>query len=155
MKTKRFTLTEGQQNELRANPHVRKVSARMVQYTADFKRRVLAARASGQRPRDLFVEAGIPLQWFAKNHVKQRVRAWSKITAQHGYEHLTKEHRGRDGLVLKQWRDKELRYKTMTDQEKVKYLETEVEALEHVRRHFQLPPSIHQSPNSRRRPNTK
>lgn len=143
MKTRRFTLTKDQQEELRTNPHVRKVSARMVQYTADFKQCVLIARASGQRPRDLFVEAGIPLHWFAKNHVKQRVRTWSKLVTQNGYEYLSKEHRGRGGLALKQWRDKEMWYKTMTDKEKVGYLEVEVEALEHVRRHFQLPPSIH------------
>lgn len=48
MKTKRFTLSEGQQEELRNCPHVKKVSARTVQFTADFKRQAIGERARGK-----------------------------------------------------------------------------------------------------------
>ena len=152
----RYTLTEAQQEALRKIPQVRTVSARMVQYTAAFKKQVLAARARGEPPHAVFEAAGIELSWFSKEHVRGRVRAWSKIATQHGVDHFDAERRGDHGLSLERWRNKEMRYKQLTDQEKVAYLEAEVEALEYVRRHFQLPPAIHWKPHSsRRRPNTK
>lgn len=154
--SKRYTLSTAQQEELRQNPNVRLVSERMVQYTAEFKREVLNTQASGHKPRDVFIRAGIPLEWFGKNYVKTCVRDWRKIAQQHGQDYFDTEHRGREGLPLKQWRDKKRQYDEMSDKEKVVYLEAEVEALEYIRRHFQMPPSIHKTPHSsRRRRSTK
>lgn len=141
--SKRYTFSSAQQEELRQNPNVRLVSERMVQYTAEFKREVLNTRARGHKPRDAFIRAGIPLEWFGKKYVKECVSSWVRIAQQHGQDHFDTEHRGRDGLSLKQWRDKKQQYNEMSDEEKVVYLETEVEALEYIRRHFQLPPSMH------------
>jgi transposase len=140
---KRYTLSTQQQEQLRGNPNVKSVSARMVQYTAEFKRQVLQARTQGHKPRDEFIRAGIPLEWFGKGHVKSCVRAWTQLAKKYGTEYFDTEHRGNDGLPLKNWRDKKQLYEAMTDTQKVEYLEAEVEALEYIRRHFQLPPSIH------------
>ena len=155
MNTKRFTLTEGQQEELRMCPHVRKVSARMVQYNADFKRHAISERARGKPPQLIWSEAGIPYH-FKPKYAAERINDWRRLAEKHGTTHFEVEHRGAQGLSLQQWREKEQRYKQMNTQEKVAYLEAEVEALEYIRRHFQMPPAIHQKSHSfRRRPNTK
>ena len=139
---KRYTLTNAQQEVLRKNPNVSSVSARMVQYTADFKRHVLEARTRGNRPRDIFIKIGIPLEWFGEDHVRCRIRDWTRRAAEHGLKYFDAEHRGCDVVATVAYWEKERRYKEMTDKEKVAFLEAENEALEHVRRRFNLPPSI-------------
>jgi hypothetical protein len=139
---KRYALTQTQQAVLRENTNVRSVSACMVQYTAEFKRHVLEARARGERPRDIFIKAGIPLEWFGEDHVRSRIREWTRRAAKHGLEYFDAEHRGSNGVAVVAYREKKRRYLEMTDKEKVTFLEAENEALEYVRRRFNLPPSI-------------
>jgi transposase len=156
MKTKRFTLSEGQQEELRNCPHVKKISARTVQFTADFKQYVLREYAKGKRPDTIFTEAGIPLSCLGTDYAKKRIRAWRKLVDKYGTQHFDAEHRGNRGAALAAWRQKTKAYETMTKEQKIAYLEAENEALEHVRRHFGLPPSLRKlSRSSRRRKSTK
>ena len=156
MKTKRFTLSEGQQEELRTCPHVKKVSDRTIQFTADFKQHVLREYAKGKRPKVTFVEAGIPLWCLSTDYAKGKVRAWRKLADKYGIEHFGAEHRGNQGAALAAWRQKTKAYDAMTKEQKIAYLEAENEALEYVRRHFGLPPSLRKtSHSSRRRRNTK
>lgn len=154
MKTKRFTLNEGQQEELRECPQVKKVSAWTVQFTADFKRHVLREYAKGKRPDTIFAEAGIPL--LGIDYAKEKTRAWRKLVDKYGTQHFGTEHRGNRGAALAAWRQKTKAYGTMTKEQKIAYLEAENEALEYVRLHFGLPPSLRKvSRSSRRRKNTK
>lgn len=139
---KRYALTQEQQAALRENPNVHSVSACMVQYTADFKRHVLEARARKERPRDIFVKAGIPLEWFGEDHVRSRIREWTRQAAKHGLEYFDAEHRGGNGVAVVAYWGKKRRYLEMTDKEKVAFLEAENETLEYIQRHFNLPPSI-------------
>ncbi len=156
MNKKRFTLNEGQQEELRNCPHVRKVSTRTVQFTADFKQYVLREYAKGKRPDTIFAEAGIPLSCLGTDYAKERIRAWRKLVDKYGTQHFEAEHRGNRGAALAAWRQKTKAYSTMTKEQKIAYLEAENEALEYVRRHFGLPPSLRKlSRSSRRRKNTK
>lgn len=156
MKTKRFTLSEGQQEELRNCPQVRKVSARSIQFTADFKRQVLREYAKGKRPLGIFTEAGIPLGYLGTDYAKEKIRAWRKVVDKHGPAYLETEHRGNNGVGLAAWRQKMRTYDTMTSEQKVAYLEAENEALEYIRRHFGIPPSLRKlSRSSRRRKNIK
>jgi hypothetical protein len=148
---KRFTLTEGQQLELRACPHVQKVSERMVQYTADFKRHAICERARGKPPRLVFSEAGIPYH-FGPDYAADRINDWKHIAQRHGNTHFDTEARGRDGATaLLQHMNMKRAYRAMTDTEKITYLEARTEALEYIARHFQLPPWILEEHNSRRR----
>jgi hypothetical protein len=156
MKTKRFTLSEGQQEKLRTCPQVRKVSAKTIQFTPDFKRHVLREYTKGKRPKNIFIEAGIPLGYLGKDYAKGKIKEWRKLANQHGIEHFSEEHRGNKGAALAAWRQKTKAYDTMTKEQKIAYLEAENEALEYVRRHFGLPPSLRKtSHSSRRRRNTK
>lgn len=156
MKTKRFTLSEGQQEELRTCPQVKKVSAKTVQFTADFKRHVLREYTKGKRPKNIFIEAGIPLGYLGKDYVKGKIRAWRKLADKYGIEHFSAEHRGNQGAGLAAWRQKTKAYDGMNKEQKIAYLEAENQALEYVRRHFGLPPSLREtSRSSRRRRNTK
>jgi hypothetical protein len=148
---KRFTLTEGQQAELRACPHIRKVGARMVQYTADFKRHAVTERARGKPPRLIWSEAGIPYH-FRPNHAADLINDWKRIAEKHGVAYFDTEARGQSGgaHLIRHW-DEKRAYKAMADTEKIAYLEARQEALEHIARHFGLPPSIHRAHSSRRR----
>lgn len=147
METKPPKLTEEQQATLRANPNVRKVSAKTVQYTPEFKKYFLKAVSEGQGASNVFQSVGIPIEWFRNGYASETMRKWRKLARMHGEAHLDQEHRGRAS---------QSEYKQMTDQEKVAHLEMKVEALEYVRRHFQLPPAILWKPhNSQRRQNTK
>jgi hypothetical protein len=156
MKTKRFTLSEGQQEDLRSRPQVKKVSARTIQFTADFKRHVLREYTKGKRPHDIFAEVGISLECLGTDYAKEKTRSWRKLADKHGIQHLDAEHRGNHGAALAAWRQKTKAYDTMTKEQKIAYLEAENEALEYVRRHFGLPPSLRKlSRSSGRRRNTK
>lgn len=156
MKTKRFTLSEGQQEELRTCPYVKKVSDRTIQFTADFKRHALREYTKGKRPKSIFIDAGIPLECLGKDYAKEKIRAWRKLVDQHGIQHFGTEQRGNHGAALAVWRQKTTAYATMTKEQKIAYLEAENEALEYVRRHFGLPPSLRKvSRSSRRRKSTK
>jgi hypothetical protein len=148
---KRFTLTQEQQEELRACPHVRHVSARMVQYTADFKRHAISERVRGKPPRLVFSEARIPYH-FGPDYAAGRINDWRRIAEKHGASHFDHEVRGQAGTAhLLRHMDTKRAYKAMTDTEKITYLETRTEALEYIARHFQLPPSIHLAHSRRRR----
>jgi transposase-like protein len=150
MSTQRFTLTEGQQKELRACPHVRKVGARTVQYTADFKRHAVAERARGKPPRLIWSEAGIPYH-FRPDHAADQISDWRRIAEKYGSAHFDTEARGHTGTAnLLRHLDTQRAYKAMTDTEKIAYLEARQEALEHIARHFGLPPSIHKAHSVRR-----
>lgn len=151
MNTNRFTLTEDQQKELEVCPHVRKVSARMVQYTADFKRHAVSERARGKPPRLIWSEAGIPYH-FRPDHAADQISAWRRLALKQGEAHFDCEKRGQAGTAtLLRHMDTKRAYKAMTDTEKIAYLEARTEALEYIARHFQLPPSIHQAHSLRRR----
>lgn len=151
MNTKRFTLTEGQQEELRACPHVRKVSARMVQYTADFKRHAVSERVRGKPPRLIWGEAGIPYH-FRPDHAADQISDWRRMAQKCGMTHFDNEKRGQAGTAnLLRHMDTKRAYEAMTDAEKITYLEARQEALEHIARHFGLPPSIHKAHSRRRR----
>jgi hypothetical protein len=152
---KRFVLSEDQQEELRNCPQVNKVSARTIQFTADFKQHVLREYAKGRRPEDVFANAGIPLMYLGTDYAKEKIRAWRKLVDKYGTQHFEAEHRGNRGAALAAWRQKTKAYGTMTKEQKIAYLEAENEALEYVRRHFGLPPSLRKlSRSSRRRKNT-
>lgn len=151
MNNNRFTLTEGQQEELRACPHVRKVSERTVQYTADFKRHAISERVRGKPPRLIFSEAGIPYH-FKPGYAADLIKAWRRIAKKYGVTHFDSDIRARNGAVsLLHHMDTKRAYQAMTDTEKITYLEARAEALEHIARHFKLPPSIHKAHSSRRR----
>jgi hypothetical protein len=148
---KRFTLTEGQQEELRVCPHVRTVSARMVQYTADFKRHAISERARGKPPRLIWSEAGIPYH-FRPDHAADQISDWRRLAEKHGTAHFDTDARGQIGTAtLLRHMDEKRAYESMTDTEKITYLEARTESLEYIARHFGLPPSISGAHSSRRR----
>lgn len=149
METKPPRLTEEQQAKLSSNPNIKKVSDKTVQYTPEFKRYVLKAAREGRHIDQLFKDSGIPTEWFPREYARKRMRAWRKLATEHGEEHFDQEQRGSS---VRQ----HSAFERMTDQEKVAHLEMKVEALEYVRRHFQLPPAILWKPHhSRRRRNIK
>lgn len=151
MSNKRFTFTEEQQAELRTCYQVRRVSARMVQYTADFKRHAIAERTRGIPPRLIWREAGIPYH-FGRDYAADRTQEWKRIAEKQGAAHFDTDARGRTGAAaLVRHHGMQRAYRAMTDAEKVVYLEARTEALEYIARHFELPPSTRTHRSRRRR----
>lgn len=147
-----YTLTEAQQDELRRCPAVKSATARMVEFTPEFKRRALAEYTRGISPETIFREAGVPALLLKKQYARYALKRWRAIARKHGVARFDTEHRGREGVAaLAKWRDRQKAYAAMSEKEKVRYLEAEVEAMEHIRRRFQLPPSIHSGARSSRR----
>jgi len=142
METKPPKLTEKQQALLSVNPNVKKVSGKTVQYTPEFKKHFLKAVREGQGANSVFQSAGIPTEWFGKEYATSILRKWRRLAKEHGEAHFDREHRGSDS---------QSEYREMSDKDKVTHLEMKVEALEYVRRHFQLPPVIVWKPHSSRR----
>jgi len=140
-------LTKAQQAVLITNPNVKKVSNKTVQYTAEFKKHVLHKVQKGHSVKQVFKDAGIPIEWFIREYTNKLMRKWRQLSRTHGETYFDTEHRGQHNQA---------HYRQMSDAEKVKHLEMKVESLEYVRRHFQLPPVIVWKPHSsRRRRNTK
>jgi hypothetical protein len=99
---------------------------------------------------------GIPLTHLGTDYAKEKIRAWRKLVDKYGIQHFGAEHRGNHGAALAVWRQKTKAYNAMTKEQKIAYLEAKNEALEYIRRHFGLPPSLQKlSHSSRRRKNTK
>ena len=143
MRSKRFTLTATAQAALRMLPAVAACSSRTVTYTAAFKQQALGAYAKGISPREIFMQAQIPLKYFGVRHADEKIRAWRSLVQQHGEKYLTQEHRGVKGKEnLRNYHDRNTLYKTLSIEEKMVFLEAENEMLRYGQRPFTTPQAI-------------
>lgn len=151
----RYTFTPDEQEELRRCPHVRSVSARMVQFAPTFKRAALEAYERGISAERFFREMGVPALLLKKDYAADTLRCWRKIAKTHGMSRFGGENRGKCGVAaLAKWRNKQKAYAAMSDKGKVAFLEAQVELLEHIADRFHLPLPLHKGAHdSRRRKN--
>lgn len=145
-------ISKQQQKQLRENRYVASCTDSAIEYTPEFKRHALKQSAHGVYSRDIFTAAGIPIVSEDPEYTAKRLRFWRALANKHGLAYFDQEHRGRTGVPAKQAKV----YNLMTKEQKRAYLEAENEALEYVRSHFGLPPSLRKpSHSSRRRKNIK
>ena len=92
MKRKKFTKAE--QELLRANKHVLKVSDTNITYSPQFKVYALERDRAGLSPKSIFAEAGFPVT-ILLDTPKTCIKAWRKIHATKGNDGLLHSGRGR------------------------------------------------------------
>lgn len=110
--------TEEQQNELRNNPFVQKVSATTITYTKEFKERFEEEYRTGKLPSQILIDMGINPRIIGKkrkNSIVQRIKIYEHRPE--GCEDTRKNNSGRPST------------KELTDAERIKQLELKIEYL--------------------------
>ena len=130
MHRKKFS--EADQELLRANQHVLRVSATNITYAPQFKMYALERARAGLSPQSIFAEAGFPITTLL-DVPKSCIKAWRKIHAAKGNDGLLHSERGKS---KKGGRPKKERLdpSKMTLQEQVEYyrLKSEYRDLENA-----------------------
>jgi transposase len=136
----RYTLSDEEQEKLRAHTAVRKCTARSITYTPEFKRSALARYKDGETPKMIFAHIPIPRDQFGEDYEYDRIRGWKAISGREGKDAFTTERRGRKGMAaLQQYRDRRKLYTSLTESQKVQFLEAENEILKDARILFPAP----------------
>lgn len=111
-------LTQEQINELLANPNVLRCSEKSITYHPDFKVKATMQYQDGLSARTIFQQAGFNLNVIGRKNPKDQLKTWRAVVRQKGIDGLRKETRGGPG--------RRRGIKQLDDQEKMKYLETQV-----------------------------
>jgi len=123
--------TEEQQNELRNNPYIQKISATTITYTKEFKERFEEEYRAGKPPSQILMEMGIDSRILGtkrKSSLVQRMKLYG--SRPDGHEDTRKINSGRPSI------------KELTDAEKIKRLEKKIEYLkqenEFIKKNIQM-----------------
>ena len=104
--------TEEQQNELRENPYIQKVSAKSITYTKDFKEKFVEEYRAGKLPSQILTDMGIDYRLLGKRRRDSLVARMKQYGLRlEGCEDTRKNNSGRPST------------KDLTDAEKIKRLE--------------------------------
>lgn len=115
--SKRIFSSEEQQR-LKDNPNVTRVSERSITYTTAFKERAVAEYEAGATSTEIFRRVGLDLDLIGRKQPKLCVQRWRKRYKENGIDGLT-EARGRNGAGRKKKR-------MNTETDRLKWLEAEV-----------------------------
>jgi len=110
-------LSPEEQEILRKNPVVAACSDKSISYTAQFKQSAVQAYAQGKRSRDIFTEAGIPLEIIGRDAPTECLRRWRRKD----HELLETDGRGAHGKGGRPRKERD-DLSRMNDQEKIEYL---------------------------------
>ncbi len=136
----RYTLSLEEQETLRTHTDVKNCTARSILYTPAFKRSALAQYQDGETPKKIFVHIPIPRDRFGEDYEYGRIKAWKAISGREGTEAFTTERRGRKGVAaLQHHRDRKKLYESLTESQKIQFLEAENEILKDARILFPAP----------------
>ena len=107
--------TEEQQNELQNNPYVRKVSAKSITYTKEFKEKFEEEYRGGKLPSQILSDMGLDPHMLGNSRKSGLVTRMKMYELRpEGFEDTRKNHSGRPAI------------KQLTDAEKIKYLEQKI-----------------------------
>lgn len=115
--------TEEQRKLIEQNPNVVKCNEHNITFKKEFKVQVAKQYLEGKTSFQIWRDAGFDLNIIGKQVPKVRTRTWRKIYETKGVEALLKDGRGKGG---NQGRPKT---KGLTEKERIKYLEAQVEYL--------------------------
>jgi transposase len=136
----RYTLSTTEQDILRAHTDVKNCTARSIMYTPAFKKRALIQYTDGAPPKSIFAHIPIPRDRFGEDYEYGRIKAWKAISGREGTEAFTTEQRGRKGMAaLQHHRDRKKLYESLTESQKIQFLEAENEILKDARILFPAP----------------
>lgn len=136
----RYTLSAEEQERLRAHKAVKKCTARSLVYNPEFKSKALTRYGDGETPKMIFADIPIPRDRFGEDYEYGCIRAWKAISVREGTDAFTTERRGRKGMAaLQQYRDRKKLYASLTESQKIQFLEAENEILKDARILFPAP----------------
>jgi len=115
--------TKKQLHKLCKHKEIVKCSAKSITFSKTFKISAVKKYHWGLSPREIFKKSGLDLKIIGKDIPKESIRRWKKIYKEKGTGGLS-EARGKDKKGGT--KSKKLNLKTLTNVEKIKYLETEV-----------------------------
>jgi len=139
--TKQF-FTTNQQNELRMNPHVKKVSDKAITYTDAFKESFIEAYKQGKMPQEIFQEAGFDVEALGSTRIQKASNRWRSAYNQKGIAGLTDTRKQASGRPLSRKLSLEEQVKRL--EAKLKWLEVEndfLKKLEQLERQAKKPKS--------------
>lgn len=126
MMTKKY-LTPNQQKELRKNPYVKSVSEKIITYTDEFKRLVIAESESGKLPREIFEKAGFHVEEIGMTRISRAASRWRIAFKEQGLVGIKDTRKGNSGRKLERTLSLEEKYARL--EAKTRLLEAENELL--------------------------
>ncbi|WP_458460227.1 IS3 family transposase [Paenibacillus sp.] len=129
MSKKHFTTQE--QDQLRRSPYVKNVSAKAITYTDAFKERFIQEYSQGVLPREIFQEAGFPIDVLGATRIRKASNRWRTAFQEQGPAGLTDGRKHASGRPLTRELSIEEKYARL--EAKMKWLEAENEFLKKAR----------------------
>lgn len=120
---RKHIFSEVEQQILKKNPNVKKVSSKTITYSPDFKVHAVKESLNGKTSMMIFIEAGFNLEMIGRDKPKSCLQRWKRIYKSFGEEGLLRETRGKKatGRPISS---------SMTDAEKLKKAEAKIKYLE-------------------------
>lgn len=106
--------------KLSKNKNISKVSNKAITYTFEFKKKFIDEYKTGKRPRIIFQEADLDVDILGMKRIETASSRWRKAFKDHGELGLMDARKSSSGRPLK---------RELTDSEKIKRLETQIEYL--------------------------
>lgn len=125
----KIIFNEHQRRVLEANPNVKAVSDRTIQYTPEFKVKAVKENLQGKGPAQIFVENGFDLLVIGSDKPKATLKRWRKTFQLHGESGFFEERRGKGSTGRPPSEDLSAEKKLEKAEARIKYLEAENELL--------------------------
>ena len=125
----KIIFNEHQRRILEANPNVKAVSDRVIQYTPEFKVKAVKENLQGKGPSQIFVESGFDLMVIGSDKPKETLKRWRKTFQLYGDEGFFEERRGKGSTGRPPSKDLSAEKKLEKAEARIKYLEAENELL--------------------------
>ena len=125
----KIIFNEHQRRVLEANPNVKAVSDRMIQYTPEFKVKAVKENLQGKGPSQIFAENGFDLMLIGSDKPKETLKRWRKTFQLYGEEGFFEERRGKGSTGRPPSKDLSAEKKLEKAEARIKYLEAENELL--------------------------
>lgn len=122
--------TPQQRSKLLANRNVEDVTEKSVSYTSAFKIKAVQQYFDGASPDQIFVDAGIPINFFKEKYSKFCLKRWVKKFRTGGEDSLKEETRGSGS----HGRPKKERPEDLTYEELLSLVEIQKGALEELKK---------------------
>lgn len=89
-------LTEIQKKKLLENPNVEEITTNHIHYSGAFKIKAVESYLKGERPIQIFQNAGIDTSFFEENYCLYAIKRWKKKYEKEGSESLKISNTGRE-----------------------------------------------------------
>lgn len=125
----KIIFNEHQRRILEANPNVKSVSDRSIQYNPEFKLLAVKENQGGKGPSQIFIENGFDLEMIGTKKAKESLSRWRRTYKLHGEEGFFEERRGKGSTGRPSTKGLSPEKKLEKAEARIKYLEAEVELL--------------------------